>query len=461
MTFSNQLNTILLYGTNNDDGIIVTGDQLVDSHKSPRTLTTNSPTQKIQYDPVDCFKNREGDCDIQKRIYSINGKFNGLEALYGLFMQSCILIVDIDDSLLASSIKLSTTSIQDIASLFIYDLVGGCSAYSQAIVQKQTNTMAILDAILIVLFALSLITALVGFIAFLIPTRTILFTVAEASAKMHDIDPAADASDRTGMSSAAWKEEYSCDCVRVDKEHQIVLITLAGLCYCIDGTMNITEQYQKLNQLMQEQQSQDGTIVLEIIDKVQKEREELRHNLGSSGGDQKLLLDVTNAMDETRLHELSQTIIKMLAILVRQVFNVLSDEEVLMKKYRIPLSHYKNHELQHAQFLRKVQTISLQIASNARVKGKPIPSTHSQTLIQLFSSWLIDHVSKIDREMSALLIGKAPESELERHVPMPLELVVPPSYLNFLDSDFASIQDKNLFERLKKVLRVSTEKISN
>lgn len=60
--------------------------------------------------------------------------------------------------------------------------------------------MAILDAILIVLFALSLITALVGFIAFLIPTRTILFTVAEASAKMHDIDPAADASDRTGMS---------------------------------------------------------------------------------------------------------------------------------------------------------------------------------------------------------------------------------------------------------------------
>jgi hypothetical protein len=39
-----------------------------------------------------------------------------------------------------------------------------------------------------------------------------------------------------------------------------------------------------------------------------------------------------------------------------------------------------------------------------------------------------------------LLIGKAPESELELDVDAPEDLIIPPSYTQFLDSDNASLQ---------------------
>ncbi|KAA6357069.1 MAG: hypothetical protein EZS28_047404, partial [Streblomastix strix] len=96
------------------------------------------------------------------------------------------------------------------------------------------------------------------------------------------------------------------------------------------------------------------------------------------------------------------------------------------------------------------------IASSSRNKDGPtlIPSTHAQSLIRLYSSWLTDHVAKMDRELATLLVGKAPESELERDVPVPSELKVPHSYTQFLDSDNASLQDKTLFNKLVRVLKL-------
>lgn len=65
---------------------------------------------------------------------------------------------------------------------------------------------------------------------------------------------------------------------------------------------------------------------------------------------------------------------------------------------------------------------------------------HIHYINKLYSSWLIDHVSKTDRELSALLIGKAPESELELENDAPIDILyVPDSYTHFLDSDNASL----------------------
>jgi hypothetical protein len=55
-----------------------------------------------------------------------------------------------------------------------------------------------------------------------------------------------------------------------------------------------------------------------------------------------------------------------------------------------------------------------------------------------------------------LLVGKAPESELEAEISVPKELKVPHSYTQFLDSDNASLQDKTLFDKMIKFLKLKT-----
>ncbi|KAA6341256.1 MAG: hypothetical protein EZS28_052470 [Streblomastix strix] len=67
---------------------------------------------------------------------------------------------------------------------------------------------------------------------------------------MKELDPATDAAERTGMGASAWKEEYTCDCVRFDKEHQIVLLYLAVVCGCIDKTMNVKDKFAELKQIV-------------------------------------------------------------------------------------------------------------------------------------------------------------------------------------------------------------------
>jgi hypothetical protein len=71
----------------------------------------------------------------------------------------------------------------------------------------------------------------------------------------------------------------------MDHEHENVLISLAALCRAIDGTMNISEQISKLKIIMLHKPSIDGMNILEMIDNIEKMREETRANLGSVGGD--------------------------------------------------------------------------------------------------------------------------------------------------------------------------------
>ncbi|KAA6365494.1 MAG: hypothetical protein EZS28_038979 [Streblomastix strix] len=142
------------------------------------------------------------------------------------------------------------------------------------------------------------------------------------------------------------------------------------------------------------------------------------NNDQGSGNDWKILIDVILAFDETKLRWLGKIIKRMLGILVRQTCGTFADGEQMMDKYRIPRHHSNIHISQDSVLIRKLYTTILHIAQSAENFKYPIPSTFSQTFIQLYTGWLVDHVSKIDREQAALLNGKAPDSELERDVKM-------------------------------------------
>jgi hemerythrin len=92
--------------------------------------------------------------------------------------------------------------------------------------------------------------------------------------------------------------------------------------------------------------------------------------------------------------------------LVIAMFSVFADEEKLIKKLRLAEVHRRAHFSGHASFLRKLQNLSLQIAASEKKKKKSSnssPEIHVTNIVQLISSYLTDHVAKIDREFIALL----------------------------------------------------------
>ncbi|KAA6388293.1 MAG: hypothetical protein EZS28_016182 [Streblomastix strix] len=165
--------------------------------------------------------------------------------------------------------------------------------------------------------------------------------------------------------------------------------------------------------------------------------------------------------DELKAH--GRCITHLLHMLVKALFATFDDEERNIIKYQIAGSHKKQHEVSHAVFMRKVQAEVLLISGAGR-SGKPIATTHAATLMQIFSAWMVEHATKIDRELSAHLIGKAPQSELEKEIYLGdmgkkiVTLKVPHSFKSFLGSDNASIQDRNMYEKMKKLLKLQEAK---
>ncbi|KAA6379142.1 MAG: hypothetical protein EZS28_025331, partial [Streblomastix strix] len=179
-----------------DEAQQLTGDSRIDSLTSQRTLKKDSETQQVQFDETECFESRDGDCDVPHRIYGLTKSYHGFEALFGLFTQDCAELISEEDP--ANEISLQTASVQQMGSLMLYDLKGGCSSYRVALLDEQTDQMKILETVLIVIFIISIISIMIGFVL-LISTRTILFNVAESSSKMKELDPETDANERTGM----------------------------------------------------------------------------------------------------------------------------------------------------------------------------------------------------------------------------------------------------------------------
>jgi hypothetical protein len=56
--------------------------------------------------------------------------------------------------------------------------------------------------------------------------------------------------------------------------------------------------------------------LLEMIDQVEKMRKEVRQDIGSASGDQKIMLDVTAAFDDQKLRTMGKIILQLLSSVV-------------------------------------------------------------------------------------------------------------------------------------------------
>ncbi|KAK2944580.1 hypothetical protein BLNAU_20487 [Blattamonas nauphoetae] len=423
---------ILVNQGSKSTNVIPTGDEGFDGLSVEPTIKKGSRANALMYESIDCFPLDDGDCSVLNRIYGLTGNYSGLQALILKHIEAARAVAAAENPY--SDIKLNTEHIQIMGSLLVYDLRGGFKMLLEAVISEMNDTINLFQVLLIISFIANFLLFFIAFFAFIIPTKSLLAVVANGTEALKDIDPAADAADRTGMGQAAWKEEYTCDCLRFDHEHKVILLALAATCGCIDQTMEIVPSVEALMELSDDETKQT---LQQAMDFYMKK---------SDGQPQ------ANP-DDAKQKEKVRTLLDVVALLVKSTFSAFDDEETIIHKYKVQRAHRRGHHKAHSAHLRKLQKEVLTIAKFARA-GRPVQTTHAQNLIQLYTQWLTEHVTKVDRELSALLAGNAPESEMEREMEVLKAMKVPQSYSAFLDSENASIQDQKLFEKMKQVLRI-------
>ncbi|KAA6398716.1 MAG: hypothetical protein EZS28_005754, partial [Streblomastix strix] len=488
LQFVSSINQLVMQGSNSEY-ITASGDSFIDNRNCKRSLIAGSETMEIQYGATQCFENREGDCDIENRVYGITGEFKGLEALFALFSTNIITVYSANISADRTSDPTSGSSlreinpqspeVQSLMSLMLFDMSGGLTQYRSAVIKTVDESNSLFNTLLILFFVFGIVAILCGYFLCIVPTKSILYSVARGTSKMKDLDPAIDAALRTGMGAAGWKDEYTSDCPRFDREHQAVLLYLALACGSIDTTMHVRDKVQEMS---------TSFVLSEQTSAIVHECEHLFMIKHTHHGNGAAAEDEGENEDQEALRKRKRKAIEgSLRMLLTSTFLCFEDEEKLIIHYQVPNSHKNPHFKQHATLARKLQSEILQICAILRGKGKQkgkqgqkeeklnknqagqqqsdIPASHAKTLMQMYSGWLLDHVDRIDRELHAILVGKAPQSELEKEIIMgncgdkvgkgtKHNFKIPHSLVQFLDSENASIQDRAAFERVLKALSI-------
>ncbi|KAK2943285.1 hypothetical protein BLNAU_21809 [Blattamonas nauphoetae] len=430
ITYYNAIDILANQGSSSQN-VIPTGDQIFDGLSVEPTMKKGSSVNALMFESTECMPLDAADCAVENRIYGLTGNFSGLQALILKHIEAARMIATAPNPY--SGMPLSNENVQIMGSLLVYDLRGGFKMLLEAVISEMTKTISEFQILLIISFIVAFFLACVAFFAFIVPTKSLLTTVANGTEALKDIDPAADAADRTGMGQAAWKEEYTCDCLRFDHEHKVILLALAATCGCMDQTMEVIPSVEALIEISDDETKE---ILQQAIDFFMTKTEGVQSN-----------------PDDAKQKEKARTLLAVLALLVKSTFSAFADEEAIVVKYKVQRAHRRGHYKAHSVHLRKLQKETLSIAKFVRA-DRPVPTALAQNLIQLYTQWLSEHVTKVDRELSALLAGNAPESEMEREMDVLREMKVPHSYSSFLDSENASIQDQKLFEKMKHVLRI-------
>ncbi|KAH7819913.1 uncharacterized protein MONOS_15734 [Monocercomonoides exilis] len=422
-----------------------THDDAVDELEVDKIVASGTKAKDLMMTKTDCLMEDKSICsEMPGRMKGVNGNFTGIEALQSIFVQNCIALINEADPV--NAIILNTSGVQVVNSLIMYDLSQGLKSVRMSVRESQVASISQFSVFLYLFFILGIIFTFVGFFGCLFPTKTVLFRVATNSSKMRDLDPSVDLAERTGMGAAGWKDEYSCDCIRMDKEHQQVLLSLALVCSGIDPEIVIKDQLAEIK----EGNDEEFKSIAELVEEKCLKKE------ASAGGNVAMIKSKQGAddkLDSADLKEKDNAILKAVMLLVKKTFAALSDEEHLIKKYKMPADHRSRHYSGHASLVKKLQTNILNIEKVAK-KGKSLMASQAQQLMQVYVGWLTDHVGKVDRELTALLVGKAPSSEMERDVRLN-QFTVPPSYSQFLESENASLQEKSLFEKMLKILHLN------
>ncbi|KAA6372436.1 MAG: hypothetical protein EZS28_032037 [Streblomastix strix] len=333
----------------------------------------------------------------------------------------------------------------------MYDLMGGAIAYRDSLISDQDSVTNQHRNEIIIIFVLSIVSLLIGYIFFLFRTRRIIFDVEKRTLKMGLLDPNTDVNERIGMGSASYKTEYSCDCMRMDILNHTVLLYVAHLCASIDWTMNIEKETQDIIKMKEQNYSEEIDTILQLANIVKYERQQLQ----ITNDDNKLLIATqTISEDEEHLKNIRRCVLNLLSIVFRFFCNCLSDQEKMINNYSIDIKHSHFHEAFHAVLVVKLQKLCFKIIKSARDSKKAIPPMFAQKLKNFFASWLNEHVIVVDKDLSTLLLGKAPDSELDRFVSISQRLITPKSYIEYISNEYVPSKIKQKFEKLKKILRL-------
>lgn len=124
--------------------------------------------------------------------------------------------------------------------------------------------------------------------------------------------------------------------------------------------------------------------------------------------------------------------------------SVLNDEEGLMARLRVIGRHVKMHQTEHVAVLKGLLEAIHQMALG---KGSVT------AVLEQINMWVTEHVAQMDKELATLISGKMESEEIDGEVDLKAGHI-PRSYLEYLDSDNASMQEKTDLHKLHSLLHI-------
>eukprot|EP00770_Monocercomonoides_exilis_P010570 MONOS_10517.1-p1 / transcript=MONOS_10517.1 / gene=MONOS_10517 / organism=Monocercomonoides_exilis_PA203 / gene_product=Hemerythrin / transcript_product=Hemerythrin / location=Mono_scaffold00481:27550-28095(-) / protein_length=182 / sequence_SO=supercontig / SO=protein_coding / is_pseudo=false len=120
-----------------------------------------------------------------------------------------------------------------------------------------------------------------------------------------------------------------------------------------------------------------------------------------------------------------------------------ADEEALMKQYKYPWKLQAAHKAAHVHLVRKV----LEFSDKLRRTRLPLAD-----VVMFATTWIFKHIKTLDQELGMYLLHHG-KSEILSQTPNLEEFVIPPSVLEFFDSENVTMKEQSIFEETVARLR--------
>jgi hemerythrin len=340
----------------------------------------------------------------------MNGKFSGLDGIVQNFIHKSFILSNFSENII-----FSTPQLQFMISALNNDIKDGFSIFQDAVYKIHLERARSSNIILISVFVCSLFFAVLSIFICFLPSKNILNNVELNTFRICQIDPS---KDKGGKDVVLWNEQFSTDIERFDENHKKVLDYARKMYNVVDDARTTYLSYNA--------NGRDNND--EVKDK----------NMGFEP------------------FVMSKLIIPAVSRLVVVFFQTLYDEEKLMERYSITRQHIKKHDTQHLALVRKIYDASRHILHS---KGNTNVILQIQTLTRTINDWIMSHTLNADRELGALLSGKASKTIMEDVNVDLLNFQVPKSFEVFMMSDEVSMPERESFEKFKKEILVFSKKL--
>ncbi|MEI7474207.1 MAG: bacteriohemerythrin [bacterium] len=130
-----------------------------------------------------------------------------------------------------------------------------------------------------------------------------------------------------------------------------------------------------------------------------KWKDDLLVGVGTIDDQHKELFDMVNKLSEASNTGQSKEVIKdMIDFLGNYVIDHFSQEEALQQKYNYP--KYTEHKAKHEAFIAQFVDVK------NKIEAEGINIKYIIQVNQIIATWLVTHVSKVDKELGAFLKDK-------------------------------------------------------